>query len=427
MIRTQRVMTAAGLAAMLTLTACGNLPISGATIRDMINNRQPTAPADELSPRIQAQLRDFDFAVNSLKAMYIKPESTGADWQKVADEERNKIVSAKDETGKQLGDSLSAIVQHIGDEDLVLQAAPAPQAASTPRFSGIGVQVDLPHEGKDRLLILTVYPDSPADRAGIKAHDAIIAVEGEPVNSKTPPDQIIGKLRGEEGSDVTVTVRTPGQEPRDVTITRRMIEPNSPTVYKRLPGTNIAYIAPDPTNVAAMRDDLTQALRELSAEQNIDGLVLDLRVIRDNTFPLDDALSLFVNGPVGHVQVRNEKEQINIAGKSIGGSQEVPMAVLVSEQTTGQAEAFAGLLQDAGRAQIIGTPTRGLLAQFSPMTLPSSQIQMLIPTGDYVGVKNNSWRGKGVQPNITSDKLWEEFTAEDDPQLKQAIDALTGK
>jgi carboxyl-terminal processing protease len=427
MIKTQRVMTAAGVAAMLTLTACGNLPISGATVRDMLNNRQPTAAADTLAPRIQAQLRDFDFAVNSLKAMYITSEATGSEWQKVVDEERNKIISAKDETGEQFGASLRAIVEKIGDEDLTLQAAPAPQAAGTPRFSGIGVQVDLPREGKDRLLILTVYPDSPADRAGIQPHDAIVAIEGEPVNSSTPPDQIIGRLRGEEGSDVTVSVRTPGQAPRDVTITRRMIEPNSPIVYKRLPDTNIGYIAPDPTDLDSLRQDVTRALRELNAEQNIDGLVLDLRVIRDNRFPLNDALSLFVNGPVGHVQVRNQREAIDVAGKSIGGSQEVPMVVLVSEQTTGQAEAFAGLLQDAGRAQIIGNPTPGLLAQISPMTLPTSQIQMLIPTGDYVGLKNTSWRGKGVQPNITSEKTWEEFTADNDPQLQQAIDALTGK
>jgi carboxyl-terminal processing protease len=420
-------MTAAGMAAMLTLTACGNLPISGATVRDMLNNRQPTAVADALSPRIQAHLRDFDFAVNSLKAMYIEPEATGSEWQKIVDEERNKIINAKDETGEQFGASLRAIVEKIGDEDLVLQAPPAPQTAGSPRFSGIGVQVDLPREGKDRLLILTVYPDSPADRAGIKPHDAIVAIGGEPVNSSTPPDQIIGKLRGEEGTDVRVSVRTPGQAPRDVTITRRLIEPNSPMVYKRLPGSNIAYIAPDPTDMDTLRTDLTRALRELSEEQNFDGLVLDLRIMRDNNFPLSDALSLFVNGPVGNVQVRNEKEPIDIAGKSIGGSQEVPMVVLVSEQTAGQAEAFAGLLQDAGRAQVIGNPTRGLLAQFSPMTLPTSQIQMLIPTGDYVGLKNTSWRGKGVQPNIVSDKAWEEFTADDDPQLQQAIDALTGK
>lgn len=427
MINTQRAMLAAGVAAMLTLTACGSLPITGATVRDMLSNRQPTAVADALSPRLQAQLRDFDFAVNSLKAMYLDPNATGAEWQQVADEERNKIVSAKDETGEQLGNSLRAIVEKIGDEDLVLQAAPAQQTAATPRFSGIGVQIDLPSEGKDRLLILTVYPDSPADRAGIQPHDAIIAIEGEAVNSSRPADQIIASLRGEEGSDVKVTVRTPGQEPRDVTITRRMIEPNSPMVYKRLPNTNIAYIAPDPTNPENLREDLTKALRELTAEQNIDGIVMDLRVIRDNNFPLNDALSLFVNGPVGNVQVRNTREKIEIAGKSIGGSQEVPMAVLVSEMTSGNAEAFAGLLQDAGRAQIIGSPTRGMLAQFSPMLLPSSQIQMLIPSGDYLGLKNTSWRGKGVQPNIVSNKAWEEFTADNDPQLQQAIDALMGK
>ncbi len=426
MTNTQRAMLAAGVAAMLTLTACGNLPITGATVRDMLTNRQPTQAADTLPPRIQAQLRDFDFAVTSLKAMYLNPAATGAEWQKVVDEERNKIISAKDESGAQFGASLRAIVDKIGDADLVLQTA-QPQSAATPRYPGIGVQVDLPREGKDRLLILTVYPDSPADRAGIQPHDAIVAIEGQPVSHTTPADQIIGKLRGEEGSDVKVTVRTPGQQPREVTITRRMIDPNSPTIYKRLPDTNIGYIAPDPTNPANLRADLTKALRSLNADQNIDGLVLDLRVVRDNNFPLNDALSLFVNGPVGNVQVRNKRQAIDIAGKSIGGSQEVPMVVLVSEMTAGQAEAFAGLLQDAGRAQIIGTATRGLLAQFSSTILPSSQIQMLIPSGDYLGLKNTSWRGKGVQPNITSDKAWEDFTAQDDPQLQQAIDALTGK
>jgi C-terminal processing protease CtpA/Prc len=103
------------------------------------------------------------------------------------------------------------------------------------------------------------------------------------------------------------------------------------------------------------------------------------------------------------------------------------MAILVSEQTSGQAEAFAGILQDLGRAQIVGNPTRGDIAQFSTTTLPSSRLQLRIPTGDYAGVKNSSWRGTGVQPGVKSEASWEEFTADADPQLKQAIGVLTGQ
>jgi len=220
-------------------------------------------------------------------------------------------------------------------------------------------------------------------------------------------------------------VRTPGQPPRDVTLTRRPVEPRSPISYKRLPDTNIGYIAPNPTQLNRMRSDTADALRDLNSERNVDGLVLDLRIIRGNEFPLDEMLSLFVNGQVGTVKMRDKREKIEIAGKSIAGSQEVPLAVLVSELTTGQAEAFAGLLQDLGRAQIVGTKTRGEIARFTTATLPGSRLRIQIPTGDYISVKNNSWRGKGLTPNVVSEFAWEDFTAENDPHIKQAVDVLT--
>jgi C-terminal processing protease CtpA/Prc len=59
------------------------------------------------------------------------------------------------------------------------------------------------------------------------------------------------------------------------------------------------------------------------------------------------------------------------------------------------------------------------------LTLPNSQAQLRIPTGNYAGVKNTDWNGAGITPDAKSEAEWEDFTAEDDPQLKQAIDALT--
>ena len=420
---------AASAITISTLTACNS-----ATISQLLNRSKPTAAvSSDLPPRIQSQLRDFDFAVTSLKALYVKADAVGKDWQKTVDAERQKIIDANDEKGSQFAESLGNIVVALKDSSASLSAPAQPQAQATgqPRFSGIGILAGLPEQGKDRILALFVYPDSPADRGGLKAHDAIVAIEGKPVTF-AERDNLIPKLRGEEGSDVTITVRTPGQQPRDVTLTRKPVTPTSSLLGKRVTGTNIGYIAPDPSNTKSMKAEVTTALRELNAERNIDGLVLDLRIIRANDFPLDEMLSLFVNGQVASVQTRSKKEKLEVAGKSIGGSQEVPMVVLVSDQTVGQAEAFAGILQDLGRVQVAGQQTKGNMAQVTPMTLPSSRIQVLIPTGEYVGVKNNTWRGKngkdaGVKPSVVSTKAWEDFTTDDDPQLQQAVDVLTGK
>ncbi|GIV84716.1 MAG: hypothetical protein KatS3mg052_1723 [Candidatus Roseilinea sp.] len=406
---------------LLTLTACVGSPGFGSLFNRRVT---PAAPAD-VSPKVAAQLRDFDFAVQSLREAYLNADALDDKWQMTVDAERLKIAQGDGDEARLL-ESLQKIIEALNDEDVIMLPPAQSQlpSGSSGAYSGIGVLIDLPREGKDRLLVLAVYPDSPADRAGIKPHDAIIAIEGEPVTFAKRAE-LIPKLRGEAGSKVTVTVRTPGQPPRDLTLTRRPVEPRSPIRYKRLPDTNLGYIAPNPTQLSTMRADTADALRELSADRNIDGLVLDLRIIRGSEFPLDEMLSLFANGPVGSVQTRGKKETIEIIGKSIAGSQEVPMAVLVSELTGGQAEAFAGLLQDLGRAQIVGTKTSGQVAQFATATLPSSRLRVQFPTADYISVKNNSWRGKGVTPNILSEAAWEDFTAEDDPHIQQAINVLT--
>ena len=408
-----------GLIASLGLVGCG----SG--FGNLLNRRvTPAAPVD-VSPKVAAQLRDFDFAVQSLRESYLRADALDERWRVLVETSRARIAYG-DGGDQLLIESLQTLLEGLKDEDVLLLPPALPQTTttSTLTYGGIGVLVDLPQEGRDRLLILSVYPDSPADRAGLKPHDAIIAIEGKRV-TYAERDALIPKLRGQVGSRVTVTVRTPGQAPRDVTLTRQAIVPKRVFEYKRVSGTNIAYIAPDASQLSTMRADTVNALRDLTTDQDLNGLVLDLRIIRGNDFPLEDMLSLFVNGQVGVVKTRSQKKVIEVAGKSIGGSQEVPMVVLVSEMTSGQAEAFAGLLQDLGRAWVVGNRTRGLLAEFTTTTLPASRLRLQIPTGDYQSVKGVSWRGQGITPNLLSEATWEDFTAENDVHLKQAIELLT--
>ncbi|MFN3705576.1 MAG: S41 family peptidase [Thermoflexales bacterium] len=421
-----------GLLSAASIVAC-----TGGELRDRLLNRASQPVPSTLPPRVQAALRDFDFAVRQLETSYLDAHKLDDRWRAVVSDARRQLSQAsEEEVNTALFQSIASIVSPLEDDSLAV--LPPAGVQTSGRFGGIGILVDLPRPGKDRVLVLSVYPDSPAERAGIKPHDAIIAVNGELVRAEDGP-AVISRLRGEPGTTVTVTVRTPSRpaRQRDVRITRQVIEPVVHTHYERLPDMNIGYIAPSAGDANAMFGEVAAALRRLHEAGELSGLILDLRVVRSEEFPLEEMLSLFVNGPIGSVRtseaatggfnpfaLRRSLPTLNVRGVGIAGSQQLPLAVMVSEHTVGPVEAFVGLLQDAGRARVVGTPTPGNFARLTTITLPSSRVRLRIPSGDYIGLRNNSWRGRGVQPDVRSPLDWESFTAEDDAHLPLAIQAL---
>ena len=418
-----------GLAAgamALSLTACGSALSSVTQRLGLGSNTRVTPIPIDLPPLTQAHLRDYDAAIGALKTFYLNEAKVGKDWQAVAAKNREKIANGVENA--EFIQLLRDTVSELKDEDVTLlpPEAIAATVPSTTTYSGIGVVPGLPEQGKDRILALYVYPDSPADRAGIKAHDAIIKINGDGV-TLAEGGQVLARLRGESGTKVILTVRTPGEAEREVTVTRRMVKPSSPPVFNFVPDTNIGYIAPDPLNLRDMKTQIADALRALLSERELNGLILDLRVVRGPDFQINDMLGLFVNGPVANVQRRTVKNKLEITGKSIAGSQDVPMVILVSKQTTGQAEAFTGILQSVGRARVVGEPTQGKVAVLNTINLPSSGVRVQIPSGEYLSLKNASWYQKGVQPDKATQKSWEEVTPENDAQLDQAVDLLLGR
>jgi len=408
--------------AALLLSGCADLR---GRIEERLSARRvvaaPTAPVDAPAS-VQAALRDFDALVAALRARYLKSDAVGAKWQVLADEQRRLIIEAGDDGGQRYAQSMRAVIEAIGDEDITLQSPPS---AASQQFGGIGVSVDLPAEGKDRLLVLFVYPNSPAERAGLQPHDAIVAVDGSPVRGADGA-QILSKVRGEPNTRLTLTVRTPGREHREVTLTRRIIDasPDNTPAQSRLLEDGVAYFAPNPSDAQNMRNDAAEALRRSSKDRPLDGLVFDLRTYRGDDFPLESMLGLFVNGDdVGGVRTRTGTTKIAVRGKGVGGSQDVRMVVLVSELTSGPAEAFAGILQDLGRARLVGARTIGRTASLETTALPSG-LQLQIPIGETLGVKKASWYGVGVTPEVMLDERWEDYTAQDDPVLARALEEL---
>ncbi|HEY3291973.1 MAG TPA: S41 family peptidase [Anaerolineae bacterium] len=385
----------------------------------------PSVPID-LPIKTQGQLRDFDIATASIQNQYINQKAADA-WISQSNGFRAQVSAGMDD--EQFSTMMSVYLGTMKDIDLSFLRPPSPTSISstgttTSTFSGIGIIAGLPVQNSNRLLVMNVLSGSPAASAGLKPHDSIIQIDGRPVTAEEGA-AVLTRLRGPAGSKVTLTVHTPGRADRDIDVTRGAITAQSTFIYHRVTGTNIGYIQPDGASMDGMRAAISSALRDLSSHDTLDGLVLDLRIMQSPDFPVTDLLELFVNGIVGTLQTRTAKTKIEITGKNIAGSQDLPLVILVSDQTRGTAESFAGMLQDLGRARIVGTPTKGRLAIINAITLPNTGAAVLIPAGEYIGIKNTSWYGSGIKPDIPSDKRWEDFTDDDDAQLQQAVKALT--
>jgi carboxyl-terminal processing protease len=415
------------IAAALTLSACD--------IRSLASNSRtvarPTVPPDASFEK-QAAIRDFDQTVNSLRALYLDRDAVGTAWQQAADAERVKLIASDEPDAS--ATALRTVIDLLNDPDISIQAG-APTASA---FGGIGVLADAPDTGKDRVLIMAVYPDSPAERAGIEPHDAIVAINGTPVRGEEGLAAMVN-IRGEPDTIVKLTVRTPGQADREVEVTRQIVRDTPQISYRRMPGTDVAYIRPAPSadRFESMRDDVSEALRDLTRSQALTGIILDLRAIRGNTFPLDDMLSLFVNGDrIAQVRTRSNSQggtfltrnaantPVNIRGKGVGGSQTVRMVILVSDLTSGQAEAFAGALQELGRAQVMGPKTSGRTVVMDRVQLPASGLLLELPVGEYLGSRGTSWYKIGVTPGTLLEQKFGDYSQASDPVVPAAVELV---
>ncbi len=409
---------AAPLATLLAMTACSALPLPGRIA-------QPTPPVPlDLPSATQAKLRDFDLAVKSLREQYIDSRAIDEAWLAEAAAFRRRILEgAADET---FAPDLERLLEKLNDPAIVLRAPTPDMAASsaaTTTFSGIGVLVALPERGKDRLVVLAVYAGSPAERGGVRPHDSILAVDGRRITYEER-QTVIGRIRGPTGTTVTLTLRSPNQPEREVTLRRAPITPTSRTVVERVPGTNIGYLAPAPGDAESMHIELARGLRALASDKTPDGVILDLRIVREDSFPILPMLSLFANGALGARHTRSGQQKIEVRGKQIAGSQDLSLVILIGDQTQGPAVSFAAMLQDLGRAKLVGAHTSPQTAEVTVLSLPETELQLAIPSAEYRGIKGRALHRTGLAPDEDTGLAWETFSADDDPQMKRAIALL---
>ena len=132
-------------------------------------------------------------------------------------------------------------------------------------------------------------------------------------------------------------------------------------------------------------------------------------------------MSFFTKGRVGGFVTRKETIPMNITADPIHNSQEVPLVVLVGEGTVSYGEIFAGILQDIGRAKVIGQTTLGNVEVLLAHSFKDGSRAWIAEERFDPPVSHANWEKDGIQPDIQAYADWETFTFDTDPAIVAAL------
>jgi carboxyl-terminal processing protease len=264
-------------------------------------------------------------------------------------------------------------------------------------FGGLGITIGLK---TDVLTVISPIEDTPAWRAGIKAGDRILKVDGESTKDMSV-ENAVKKMRGVPGTPITISImRDEFKEPKDFTIVRDVIKLKS--VKSRVIDSTVGYLRV--TQFQERTDtDLEQALNALWTQNpSLKGLILDLR--NNPGGLLDQAVqvsgSFLEKGKlVVYTKGRKANNNVEYKVRGNGGRTAFPMVVLVNHGSASASEIVAGALQDWGRAVILGVDTfgKGSVQTVIPLEDGSG---LRLTTAKYYTPKGRSIQNTGIKPDI---------------------------
>jgi len=332
-----------------------------------------------------------------------------------------KFVDQPVDNTKLLQGAIDGMMQSLGDEHSTYMSPEVYKSAnaSIEGYEGIGAEVDT--TGK-YLKIVDPFPGSPAEKAGLKAGDEIVAVDGADMTG-VDPATAREKLLGPAGTHVKVTVQRAGQTaPLEFDILRAKIDP--PVVKTSMLDGNIGYVS-----LAIFSDtasaQLQTALKNLMA-QNPKGLILDLRGNPGGlvTSAVDVASQFLPADKLVVIERYGNGQEIRSYTHGGGLATTIPLVILVDAGTASGAEIVAGAIQDYERAPLVGMPTygKGSVQEWIPLTGDNGAVRITVarwytPHGRQIAKL-------GLTPNIEVPVLEAQFQAGQDPQRDVAWDLL---
>ncbi|HEX5038966.1 MAG TPA: S41 family peptidase [Candidatus Limnocylindria bacterium] len=310
-----------------------------------------------------------------------------------------------DQFNQALGD-LSGKFSGIGAEMAITNTEDASDLASCTEFTDTC-----------RLVVVAPLDGSPAEAAGLQAGDFVLAVDGKSVNGTTMNDQITS-IRGESGTDVTLTLQREDAEPFDVTITRAEIELKE--VETRMIDDHIGYIALHGFSSPAA-DQFKAGLQEL-LDDGADQVVFDLR---DNPGGYIDAAQKIASQFIGSGLIFTQEsaggdvKEYPATGDGIATDPDLPVAVLINGGSASASEIVAAALKEHDRAEIIGEPSFGKnTVQVWGRLVNDGGVRITISR--WFTPDHNSVAPDGIQPDIAAARS-ADTPPQDDPVLDAAL------
>ncbi len=319
-------------------------------------------------------------------------------YAEALDTVRNNYVDQKDiEPKKEAYGAIEGMLETLGDDGHTRFLTPEEREQNDQSLSGtyVGIGVQLEARG-DEVVVAAPIEGSPAERAGIRSDDVVVAVDGKSVRGDDI-SEIVEKVKGPEGTTVELTVLHDGEE-RKYDLRRAQI--NSPVAsWAMIPDSDVAVVL-----LSSFSDDSAQELRDAFEGARAAGarrFVLDLR--NNPGGRLDQAVQMagYFLEPGSVVYIRKEasgeRQEIKVEGDP--ESTDAPLAVLVNGGSASSAEILAGALRDNGRAPVIGETTFGTGTVLSEFVLRDGSsillgvAEWLTPDGDFI-------RETGIEPDV---------------------------
>ena len=280
---------------------------------------------------------------------------------------------------------------------------------TTGQYGGIGAVI---MSRDNYVFIREPYQNSPADKAGLKAGDKILEIEGESAKDKSTSD-ISKMLKGQADTDVTVLIERVGvKKPFEVLLTREEIKVSS-IPYSAMVGDGVAYIRMR-SFTRNVSKDVIKAYDELKSDNEVKGLILDLRSNPGGL--LNEAINtanIFVDKGEVIVKTKGKIDEWDKTYKSRNEpvDKEIPLIVLINSRSASASEIVSGVIQDFDRGIILGQRSfgKGLVQQTRKLSynaqLKVTTAKYYIPSGRCIQALDYSNRNEDGSVGKTPDSL----------------------
>ncbi|HQB50687.1 MAG TPA: S41 family peptidase [bacterium] len=287
-------------------------------------------------------------------------------------------------------------------------------------FTGIGAEVGLRN---DIITIIAPLSGMPAEKAGLRAGDKVYAINKESTAGLSV-DEAVKKIRGEKGTEVTLTIARGNDKVRDIKIVRDTIVIKS---VKSSYDEKTGFYRIEINNFNSDTNELfRQAVEDIKVKQPR-GIILDLR--NNPGGYLDSAIAIssywIQDGVVVSEQFSNDVHQKQMS-RGIASLADIPTVVLINQGSASASEIVAGALMDHEKAVVVGKTTYGKGSVQIVRDLPDGSL-VKITAAKWLTPKGTSINEKGIAPNIEVDLTEDDFNKNIDPQLQKAEQLLKDK